>query len=197
MTFPRGEQAGKAASFWGETSLCLFSSFRAWPRAVEMGPLSSEGLWRPRLLISRFSSFKGPISFQQGEFICKAPRRSRRQIPAQLAFRGRGFMAGPVPGATPSFVCRFVTAGLREPRIHSSVFRCDVGQVQVISCSGDNGLLCPSVTIYSGCCREDSGPSPILQQEKVRSQHSRCCHWRDQGRAFCLTTYYSHCNSKI
>lgn len=58
-------------------------------------------------------------------------------------------MAGPVPGAIPSFVCRFVPAGLREPRIHSNVFRCDVGQVQVISFSGDNGLLCPSVTIYS------------------------------------------------
>lgn len=83
----RGEQAGKAASFWDKTSLCLFSGFRAWPGAVKVGPLSSEELWRPQLLINRSSSFKEPISFQRGEFICKAPSRSQ---PNSLAFRGGG-----------------------------------------------------------------------------------------------------------
>jgi len=107
----RGDDLSERGAGWrgsfllGKTSLCLFSGFRAWPGAVQTGPLSSEGLWRPRLLISRFSSFKGSISFQRGEFICKAPCRSRRQIPAQLACRGGFFMAGPVLGAILSFVC--------------------------------------------------------------------------------------------
>lgn len=97
----RGEQAGKAASFWGKTSLCLFSGFRAWPGAIEVGPLSSEELWRPQLLINRFSLFNEPISFQRGEFICKALSRSQPNSPVQR----RGFMAGPDLGAVQSFVC--------------------------------------------------------------------------------------------
>lgn len=158
MTFPRGEQAGKAASFWGKTSLCLFSGFRAWPGAVEMGPLSSEGLWRPRLLISRFSSFKGPISFQQEEFICKAPRRSQpnwrwggggevglwldlsweqsRLLFADLFLQGLGS-----PTSTPCSSTPCSRLG--------RVSRRDQGHVRAISWGGDDGLLCPSVTLCS------------------------------------------------
>lgn len=103
MTFPRGEPAGKAASFWGKPLFVCSPISGLGLGRLKWDPCPQEGLWRPRLLISRFSSFKGPISFQQGEFICKTPRRSRRQIPAQLAFRARFFYGWTCPGSNPVF----------------------------------------------------------------------------------------------
>lgn len=108
----RGEQPGRAASSWEKTSLCLFSGFRALPGAVEVGPLSSEELWRPQLLINRFSSFKEPISFQRGEFICKAPRRSQ----PNAAFRGGGLWLDLAwEQSHPLFADLFL---FRQPQVH-------------------------------------------------------------------------------
>lgn len=148
MTFRRGEQAGKAASFWGKTSLCLFSGFRAWPGAVETGPLSSEGLRRPRLLISRFSSFKGPISFQRGEFICKAPADPS---PTGVQLGGRLWLDLPREQSRLLFADLFPVR-FREPTPCGGlrcVYGCHQHQVQDISQGGDDGLLCSSVTL---CC---------------------------------------------
>lgn len=41
--------------------------------------------------------------------------------PSPTGVQRGGFMAGPVLGAIPSFVCRFVPAGLRELRVYSAL----------------------------------------------------------------------------
>lgn len=135
-----------------------------------MGPLSSEELWRPQLLINRFSSFKEPISFQRAEFICKAPRRS---LPNSL-FRGGGLWLDLTWEQSHPLFADLFLQGLGSPKSSLEPEEC---QVLLISSSKDNGLLCPSDHLLFCCCSGDSGPSPKLHQEKVKSWHRLS--WRD------------------
>lgn len=101
-----GRGAGWKSSFLlGKTSLCLFSDLRAWPGAVEMGPLSSRGaLEAPGFSLADSAHSKDPFLFSKENSYAKHLAGAGGR--SQPNWRSGGvFMAGPVLGAIPSFVC--------------------------------------------------------------------------------------------
>lgn len=189
MTFQRGEQAGKAASFWGKTSLCSFSVFRAWPGAVEMGPLSSEGLWRPRFSLADSVHSKDPFLFSKEDSYAK-----HCADPSPTGVPSRGVYGWTCSESNPIFcllICSCRAWGASCPLQDKMSFQAPPSpqaspEVETMTYSVRQGQF-TLLVLHRGLCSITQTPSG-----KVQSWHSR-----DQGKALCLAICSSDHNSKL